>query len=106
MTTGQVQPNQSPQPSTLVYPRRLSLAFRMMAGVPDGYWTVFDKCSNLPPGGTNQCKRAWGSFHTQGQLNFVMCDGSARTIQVNIDMSYLLPALASISGGEPFELTD
>jgi prepilin-type N-terminal cleavage/methylation domain-containing protein len=66
----------------------------------------FDKCSNLPPGGTNQCKRAWGSFHTQGQLNFVMCDGSARTIQINIDTTYLLPALASISGGEPFELTD
>jgi KilA-N domain len=30
-----------------VYPRRLSLAYRMQMGVPEGHWTVFDKCSNL-----------------------------------------------------------
>jgi hypothetical protein len=30
-----------------VYVTRLSLACRMQMGVPEGYWTVFDKCSNL-----------------------------------------------------------
>jgi hypothetical protein len=30
-----------------VYVKRLSLAWKMQMCVPDGYWTVFDKCSNL-----------------------------------------------------------
>jgi KilA-N domain len=30
-----------------VYVKRFQLAFRMQMTVPDGYWTVFDKCSNL-----------------------------------------------------------
>jgi prepilin-type N-terminal cleavage/methylation domain-containing protein/prepilin-type processing-associated H-X9-DG protein len=60
----------------------------------------FDLCVNTAPGGDNQCKRAWGSFHTGGLLNFAMCDGSVRGISPNVDMNYLLPALASIAGGE------
>src|SRR5262249_976860 len=39
----------------------------------------FDLCTSTAPGGSNQCKRAWGSLHT-GVINFVMCDGSVRTI--------------------------
>jgi prepilin-type N-terminal cleavage/methylation domain-containing protein/prepilin-type processing-associated H-X9-DG protein len=49
--------------------------------------------------GANQCKRAWGSFHTGG-LNFAFCDGSVHTLSRNVDMIYVLPALATISGGE------
>jgi prepilin-type processing-associated H-X9-DG protein len=60
----------------------------------------FDKCSNTAPGGSNQCKRAWGSFHTGDLLNFAMCDGSVRQISPNIDMVFLMPALATIDGGE------
>jgi prepilin-type N-terminal cleavage/methylation domain-containing protein/prepilin-type processing-associated H-X9-DG protein len=60
----------------------------------------FDLCSRTPPGGTNQCKRAWGAFHSARMLNFAMCDGSVHTISPMIDMFFVLPALATIAGGE------
>jgi prepilin-type processing-associated H-X9-DG protein len=47
----------------------------------------------------NQCKRAWGSFHTGG-LNFAFCDGSVHTINRSVNMIYVLPALATVAGGE------
>jgi len=53
----------------------------------------------IDPSGNNQCKRAWGSFHAGG-LNFAFCDGSVHTIGRNVDMIYVLPALATIAGGE------
>jgi prepilin-type processing-associated H-X9-DG protein len=59
---------------------------------------------NTPPGGDNQCKRAWGSFHANGNLNFAMCDGSVRSVGTNVDMNLVLPALATISGGETVNL--
>jgi prepilin-type N-terminal cleavage/methylation domain-containing protein/prepilin-type processing-associated H-X9-DG protein len=58
----------------------------------------FERCAAL--GDSNQCKRAWGSFHTNGDINFVMCDGSVRAISPNIDVNTVLPALATIAGGE------
>ncbi|MFL5340167.1 MAG: DUF1559 domain-containing protein [Gemmataceae bacterium] len=64
----------------------------------------FDVCSNTAPGGTNQCKRAWGSFHPVGNLNFAMCDGSVQTINPNVDMINVLPALATIAGNEVVNL--
>jgi prepilin-type N-terminal cleavage/methylation domain-containing protein/prepilin-type processing-associated H-X9-DG protein len=60
----------------------------------------FDLCNATAPGGSNQCKRAWGSFHTGNMLNFAMCDGSVRAISTSIDMVNVLPALATIGGGE------
>jgi prepilin-type N-terminal cleavage/methylation domain-containing protein/prepilin-type processing-associated H-X9-DG protein len=60
----------------------------------------FDLSNNTAPGGSNQCKRAWGSFHSGGLLNFAMCDGSVRGISPNVDMNSVLPALATIAGGE------
>jgi prepilin-type processing-associated H-X9-DG protein len=66
-------------------------------------WTLqadFQACAATPnPSGNNQCKRAWGSFHTGG-LNFAFCDGSVHTINRSVDMLYVLPALATIAGGE------
>jgi prepilin-type N-terminal cleavage/methylation domain-containing protein/prepilin-type processing-associated H-X9-DG protein len=69
-------------------------------------WTLqadFAACAATPPplnfSGSNQCKRAWGSFHTGG-LNFAFCDGSVHTITRSVDMLYVLPALATIAGGE------
>jgi prepilin-type N-terminal cleavage/methylation domain-containing protein/prepilin-type processing-associated H-X9-DG protein len=49
--------------------------------------------------GNNQCKRAWGSFHPGG-LNWAFCDGSVHTISRNVDMVTVLPALATVAGGE------
>jgi prepilin-type N-terminal cleavage/methylation domain-containing protein/prepilin-type processing-associated H-X9-DG protein len=67
-------------------------------------WTLnnsFAECAATPnPSGNNQCKRSWGSFHTQGALNFAFCDGSVHTINRNVDMIRVLPALATIAGGE------
>jgi prepilin-type processing-associated H-X9-DG protein len=66
-------------------------------------WTLqasFAACAATPnPSGSNQCKRAWGSFHTGG-LNFAFCDGSVHTISRSVDMINVLPALATIAGGE------
>jgi prepilin-type N-terminal cleavage/methylation domain-containing protein len=62
----------------------------------------FARCASLPPGASNQCKRAWGSFHTAGMLNFALADGSVRTISPNIDVNFVLPALGSIAGAEVF----
>jgi prepilin-type N-terminal cleavage/methylation domain-containing protein/prepilin-type processing-associated H-X9-DG protein len=70
-------------------------------------WTLiadFQECSRQGgaynvQSGNNQCKRAWGSFHTGG-LNFAFCDGSVHTISRNVNMVYVLPALATIAGGE------
>jgi prepilin-type processing-associated H-X9-DG protein len=63
--------------------------------VPD-----FDLCSNTAPFGTNQCKRAWGSFHSAGMLNFAFCDGSVQSISPSIDMNFVMPSLATIAGDE------
>jgi prepilin-type N-terminal cleavage/methylation domain-containing protein/prepilin-type processing-associated H-X9-DG protein len=60
----------------------------------------FDKCQNSPPGGSNQCKRSWGSFHAGNNLNFAFCDGSVRTVSPSVDMNSVLPAMATIAGGE------
>jgi prepilin-type N-terminal cleavage/methylation domain-containing protein/prepilin-type processing-associated H-X9-DG protein len=62
----------------------------------------FDLCQNTAPFGSNQCKRAWGSTHTGGMLNFAMCDGSVRGISPSIDVNTVLPSLATIAGGEVF----
>jgi prepilin-type N-terminal cleavage/methylation domain-containing protein/prepilin-type processing-associated H-X9-DG protein len=66
-------------------------------------WTLqasFRDCAATPnPSGSNQCKRAWGSFHTAG-LNFAFCDGSVHTVSRSVDMINVLPALATIAGGE------
>jgi prepilin-type processing-associated H-X9-DG protein len=62
----------------------------------------FDLCTATPPttNTSNQCKRAWGSFHSGGMINFAMADGSVRAISPSIDMNTVMPALGSIAGGE------
>jgi prepilin-type N-terminal cleavage/methylation domain-containing protein len=59
----------------------------------------YDACALNPPAGTeNSCKRCWGSLHPGG-VNFIMCDGSFRTMSLNTDMN-LFTGLATIAGGE------
>jgi prepilin-type N-terminal cleavage/methylation domain-containing protein/prepilin-type processing-associated H-X9-DG protein len=62
----------------------------------------YQKCVDIGgPGGSNPCKRAWGSFHPGG-LNFAFCDGSVHYVTTSIDMT-LLAGLATISGSEPIQ---
>jgi prepilin-type N-terminal cleavage/methylation domain-containing protein/prepilin-type processing-associated H-X9-DG protein len=71
-------------------------------------WTLqpsFADCNSTGTAGGdhssgNQCKRAWGSMHSQGALNFAFCDGSVHTIGRDIDMKFVLPALATIAGND------
>jgi prepilin-type N-terminal cleavage/methylation domain-containing protein/prepilin-type processing-associated H-X9-DG protein len=64
----------------------------------------FNQCSAIPsPNGTNQCKRAWGSLHSAGTMNFCFADGSVHTISKNIDMNLVMPALGSIGNGETIQ---
>jgi prepilin-type N-terminal cleavage/methylation domain-containing protein/prepilin-type processing-associated H-X9-DG protein len=61
----------------------------------------FDKCVAIGGlGGSNVCKRGWGSLHGAGRINFVMADGSVRSISPSIDVNTVLPALGTIAGGE------
>jgi prepilin-type N-terminal cleavage/methylation domain-containing protein/prepilin-type processing-associated H-X9-DG protein len=59
----------------------------------------FNQCVSTPPGGSNQCKRAWSSFHSGG-INFLFADGSVHLISTNIDMNFVFPSLATMAGGE------
>jgi prepilin-type N-terminal cleavage/methylation domain-containing protein/prepilin-type processing-associated H-X9-DG protein len=62
----------------------------------------YDHCVDQGGAGDeNPCKRGWGSFHANG-ANFVLCDGSVRFLQQNIDI-ILFGSLATIAGGEVVE---
>jgi prepilin-type processing-associated H-X9-DG protein len=62
-------------------------------------WGDYDRAVQAGgTGGENPCKRQWGSFHP-GAVNFVLCDGSVRSLNTSIDMN-LFGNLATISGGE------
>jgi prepilin-type processing-associated H-X9-DG protein len=64
----------------------------------------FAACASIPsPNGSNQCKRAWGSLHAGGALNFAYADGSVRTVNKNVDVNLVLPALGSIGNGETIQ---
>jgi prepilin-type N-terminal cleavage/methylation domain-containing protein len=77
----------------------------------------YDRCVSIGGrGGSNSCKRGWGSFHP-GVLQFCMADASVRSIGEHVNMGVgnnstsvndmgVLPALASIAGGESVELPD
>jgi prepilin-type N-terminal cleavage/methylation domain-containing protein/prepilin-type processing-associated H-X9-DG protein len=61
----------------------------------------FDECERIGGlGGNNVCKRGWGSLHGGNRINFVLCDGSVRSISTSVDVNRVLPAMGTIAGGE------
>lgn len=59
----------------------------------------YDRCVAIGgAGGSNTCKRGWGSFHIGG-LHFLLCDGSVRFVSQSVNMN-LLANLATIQGNE------
>jgi prepilin-type N-terminal cleavage/methylation domain-containing protein len=64
----------------------------------------YDRCDEIGgTGGINPCKRAFGSLHTSGSINFLRCDGSFRPVQPTIDMNTVFPAMCTMNGGEVFQ---
>jgi prepilin-type N-terminal cleavage/methylation domain-containing protein len=63
----------------------------------------FDRCVLINgAGGTNACKRGWGSFHPGG-IQFAVCDASVRMIPYTIDLE-VWTGLATIANGEAVSL--
>jgi prepilin-type N-terminal cleavage/methylation domain-containing protein/prepilin-type processing-associated H-X9-DG protein len=80
--------------------------------LPQTYTSDFNACYNSDlawVGGkdfTDQpCKRSWGSNHTGGGFNVVLCDGSVRFVSYSADVNVLV-AMATIAGGESLRLQD
>lgn len=75
-------------------------AYNVGAIVPDGGSLIMEpdytKCVAGP--GANVCRRSFASFHA-GSLNFVMADGSVRSINRTVDLA-LLGNMATAAGGE------
>jgi prepilin-type N-terminal cleavage/methylation domain-containing protein/prepilin-type processing-associated H-X9-DG protein len=79
-----------------------SFAHFTMSGVTTQSRTLlgdYDQCVKLGgAGGAFACKFGWGSMHPGG-LHFLLCDGSVRFVNTNVDMT-LLQNMATIAGGE------
>lgn len=59
----------------------------------------YDRCVSAGgPGGTNPCKRGWGSMHDQG-FHILMCDGSVRYLNQYISFP-VFEKLSTIHGNE------
>jgi prepilin-type N-terminal cleavage/methylation domain-containing protein/prepilin-type processing-associated H-X9-DG protein len=63
-------------------------------------YTECNRLSSLYPAniGAEPCKRAWASNHS-GAFNFVLCDGSVRSLARSIDCA-VFASLHTINGGE------
>src|SRR5262245_25893481 len=94
--------------STQTNPRRTTFwaytytSYNQSSTVPQSRMMLNDytRCQQIAGfGGTNACKRAFGSFHSGGTINFAFCDGSVRGISTNIDVT-VYGALGSIAGRE------
>jgi hypothetical protein len=60
----------------------------------------YERCAATPGTDINECKRAWGSLHTGGTIQFIRCDGSGTDISPDIDLA-LFCAMGSIQGEDP-----
>ncbi len=59
----------------------------------------YDRCVSIGgTGGSNACKRGWGSLHVGG-IQFLRCDGSAKFLNVHLDTN-VFTSLATVAGGE------
>ncbi|HEY1377694.1 MAG TPA: DUF1559 domain-containing protein, partial [Gemmataceae bacterium] len=77
----------------------LSAAWGESATLLDDYDTCFKVERAICGSCDNRCKYGWGSPHL-GQINFVFCDGSVRSLSQGIDMA-VFQAMATVAGGPP-----
>ena len=57
----------------------------------------YERCVQF--GDSNPCKRAWGTAHINGGIQFAYTDGAVRSIPPSVDMQ-VFAAMASIAGAE------
>ncbi len=74
-------------------------SFALSVMTPESRTLIPDYDLCVAQGDSNPCKRAWGSFHNGGILQFVRADGSVNPVPPTIDMT-VFAALSTIAGGE------
>jgi len=94
---------------TRTYPTRRTFwcyaytSYNQSSGIPESRTLIPDylRCSNLPgaTGCQDNCKRAWGSFHSGGMFNNLFCDGAVRPISEDVDIDIFL-ASCTVHGQE------
>jgi type II secretory pathway pseudopilin PulG len=80
--------------------RNFNLSFFVVEGATR--ISDFEACSNAlgGEGAIYTCKRAFGSFHAGGMINFARCDGGVTTIQPDID-GFVYEAMGTVAREEP-----
>lgn len=92
--------------TTISRPRRTTFwayaytSFALSNATPESRTLIPDYNLCASQGDSNPCKRAWGSLHAGGVIQFLKCDGAVGTITPTINMNIYL-ALSTIAGGEP-----
>jgi type II secretory pathway pseudopilin PulG len=78
-------------------------SFALSNATPESRTLLADyvKCASL--GDSNPCKRAWGSMHSGGVIQFVKCDGSVFGFGPNIDLT-VYSAMSTLGNGESVQL--
>jgi prepilin-type processing-associated H-X9-DG protein len=91
--------------ATTTEPRRTSFwgftytSFVLSVATPEARNLIADYQKCASQGDSNPCKRAFGSLHAGGAINFLLTDGSVRYLSPNVDMT-TYTGLATIQGGE------
>ena len=88
---------------TLTHPRRRTYwayaytSYNQSSAFPESRTLIadYDRCVQIGGGGAHTCKRAWGSLHAGGFIQFVFCDGSVQSMDPSIDVDIFV-ALATI----------
>lgn len=95
--------------ATSTAPRRRAMwaysfsSYSLGSAVPDSRTLIpdFNRCAFTLGAGELACSRGWSSYHAGGSIiNFLMCDGSVRSISNGIQVD-IFADLGSIAGGEP-----
>lgn len=91
--------------TTRTRPRRTSFwaysytSFALSCMTPESRTLLADYDLCVAQGDSNPCKRAFGSMHSGGAIQFVKADGSVNPIFQTIDMT-VYAAISTIAGGE------
>ncbi|MGI9429964.1 MAG: DUF1559 domain-containing protein, partial [Bythopirellula sp.] len=76
-------------------------SYNQSSAFPESRTLIADyvRCQRLGGGGEHTCKRAWGSLHAGGSIQFVFCDGSVHSVDPAIDTDVFV-ALATIQNDD------